>query len=397
MDLARLRLAPEQLRRICERDRFDFRTTSELPLNRSIIGQERGVAAIEFGISITAPNFNLFVLGPTGSGRLTAVKHFINMQAINQPAPDDICYVHNFAEPHRPRAIRLSAGRALQFRADMEHFIQKLRAELAALFSGEPFQQAERMIVASLMTERDNLIRPVQQMATAKGFVLQQTPQGALMIIPVHEGQPVTPDILESLSAEQQDEILTNRRELEVMLEDTFQQSRSLQERAQKALSDLQKDFAAQVIDSHMAEIMSHYDLYGAIINYLKAVRDDVLNSLDEFQNQDDETLFGEHGQRPSTPPVLSPTHDSTKRYTVNVLTANDPDAGAPVVLLDLPTYQNLVGHIEHVVRYGMMTTDFSLIRPGALHQANGGFLIVRASDILQHPFAWELLKPDVT
>lgn len=393
MDLAKLRLTPDQLHRTCQRDRFDFRNTSELPLNRSIIGQDRGAAAIEFGISIDAPNFNLFVLGPTGSGRLTAVKHFINMRVVGQPAPDDACYVHNFAEPHRPRAIRLAAGQAPRFKEDMERLIQTLRSELQTLFQGESFRQAEKMIVDSLVTERDNIIRPVQERVTAKGFVLQQTPQGALMMIPVHDGQPVTPDILDSLSEEQRSEIDRNRRDLETILEDAFQQTRQLQERAEKSLSDLRQTFASQVIESHMAEIKKRYAQYGAVTDYMQAVQNDILNSLDEFQGADEESLFSEDSGQPGKKPLLSPTYDPTKRYAVNVLTSNDPTVGAPVVLLDLPTYQNLVGRIEHVTRFGMMTTDFTQIRPGALHEANGGFLIVRALDILQHPFAWEALE----
>lgn len=385
------RVAPESLTRACDEARFSFQDTSELSTRQTIIGQERGTAAIAFGIDIKSHNFNLFVLGPAGSGRLTAVKHFINERVADSPSPDDWVYVHNFDPPHRPNAIRLPAGQGRQFCLDMEGLIETLRSELATLFESEAYQRAEQQIMESLQTDSEAVIGPIQEMADEKGFALQQTPQGALMIMPVRDGEPLTPDQVQAMSEEERQQLMADRQELEQALQKAFRESQSIQQRAQSAIENLQQDMASQVLDTHMGEMLARYDLHGEVIDYLQAVRDDILQSLDEFQNGSDDGP-------PTTPQELMARRqqlaaNNSNRYTVNVLVSHQPEDGAPVVLLDLPTYQNLVGRIEHVARFGVLSTDFSHIRSGALHEANGGFLIVRALDILQHPFAWEALK----
>ncbi len=385
-----LRLKASEVYRSCEADQFSFKDTSEITPKQTIFGQERGVTAIQFGIDIDVPTFNLFVLGPDGTGRLTAVKHFIDEQTDDGPTPGDWCYVYNFEQPHRPHALRLPAGQGAHLKQDMENLINTLQTELSTLFESETYIQGRSQILAKYEEQNEAVLRPIEKMARDKSFSLQPTPQGALMILPIKDGKPLTPDMFESLTPDQKSEISKHRAELTEALEDAFRQSRDIQNQAQQAVEQFSKEAAQQVVGAHLGEVLQNYDLSGDVITYFQNVRADIMNNLTMF-NDEGEDEDDDEPVNPLMPP--SPPHDKNKRYAVNLIVENKPDTGPPVVWLDLPTYQNLVGRIEHIVRFGVLSTDFTLIKPGALHQANGGFLIIRAMDILQHPFAWEALK----
>lgn len=391
MDVEGLRLSPNQLHRSAQADQFSFSDTSEILPKQAIIGQERGTSAIEFGINIQSDNFNLFVLGPAGSGRVTAVQHFINEHVADDPTPDDWCYVHNFDTPHQPRAIRLPTGQGPIFKRDIEKLITALQTELKVIFAGETFTHAHQQLLAEIEDQSNTLMAPVEQLATEKSFTLQQSPEGAIIILPVQDDKPLTAEAFNALSEEEKQVLMENRREVESALERAFLQSREMQNKWDEALDDLQRNTASAVLDKHIGAILQKYDLSGAVIEYFDALRNDVLDSLEEFITFGTPSADEENPMAQLTQHQLSPDHSN--RYKVNVLVTNKPLSGAPVVVLDLPTYQNLIGRIEHITQFGMLTTDFTRIRCGALHQANGGFLIIRALDILQQPHAWEALK----
>jgi lon-related putative ATP-dependent protease len=380
-------LAPDQLRRQCPPEQFKFKDTSGLSSKETIFGQPRGVEAIEFGIDIDIPGYNLYVLGPAGSGRLTAVQHYIREKAADDPTPDDWCYVYNFKEPYKPNALHLPAGQGKQLQADMEQLIATLRTEIARVFESEAFIEARNQIKNRFEASSQAISVGVQQMAAAKSFAIQASPQG-MVITPMADGKPLEPQAYEALSPEQQETITANRYELEAAIEDAFRTTRSLQQEAQTAMQNLRRDSAATVLDANLGDVIQKYDTSGEAIQYFRDVRDDILNSLNAFQSEE-----GAPSSDGGQPPSANPSEPPEKRYAVNVLVDNTPGTGAPVVMLELPSYQNLVGRIEHEVRFGMLTTDFTHIKSGALHRANGGFLILRVRDILQHPFAWEALK----
>jgi lon-related putative ATP-dependent protease len=390
-DTSPLELAPDQLRRLCSTEQFTFKDTSEVAARQTIYGQRRGVEAIEFGIAIDSHGYNLYVLGPGGSGRLTAVQHFIHERAASAPTPDDWCYVYNFQEKHKPNAIRLPAGQGKQLAADMEKLIAALRADIARVFESEAYVQARNTIRNRFEEQSQAILENVQHMAAEKSFAIQATPQGMMMITPLVNGQPIDPQAYEALSEEDRDRITARRRELEGTIEGAFRATRQLQTEIQSALQTLRRDSAAQVMDAQMGDVMQKYDIVGGVIQYFQAVRDDILDTLDEFTRTGAEVALAQDGTPQQSPPDADPS--AGKRYAVNVLVENTPSSGAPVILLDLPSYQNLVGRIEHEVRFGMLTTDFTHIKSGALHRANGGFLILRVRDLLQHPFSWEALK----
>lgn len=385
-----LKLKPEQLNRRCSLDHFTFKDTSELSKRQTIYGQDRGTQAIEFGIAIPHNGYNMYVLGPSGSGRLSAVEHFINESARHAQTPNDWCYVFNFKQPNCPTTFDLPPGQGRQLKDDMETFIANLRGEIPQLFESEMYLKAESDIKDRFNEKNDEILKRVNSLASEKSFSLQATQQGVIMIVPMKDGQALTPDQIAELAEDEQTAIMEGRRELEEAIEDAFREIRSINMQSSEELNSLRQDMAKQIVEAHLGEVIKEYDSRGTVIEYLWAVRDDILEELEHFettQDQDDT-----QNQNPLAAARQS-TEDFMKRYSVNVFVEHELDSGAPVIVLDLPTYQNLIGRIEHEAKFGVLTTDFTQIISGALHRANGGFLILRAADFLPQPFAWEALK----
>lgn len=385
-----LELAPEHLTRHCNIEAFPFKDTSELAPERTIYGQPRGVRAIEFGIDIQSQGYNIYVLGPSGSGRVSAIRQFINERAIHSPTPDDWCYVYNFKQTYKPRSLRLAAGQGKKLKSDMETMIHALRAEIPRALDGEPYRKARNQITNQFEDQRQQIIATVQAMAAQMSFALQTTPQGVLIIVPTAEGEPLKQEDYEKLSESERAAINEKRHQLEEAVEEAFRATRLLQNETENALNNLRRAVAEQVIDAHMRHLIEGYRSNDAVLSYLQDVRADILDSLDHFES---EAEPAESEEQTAELPLRPPRDDPFVRYEVNVLVEHEPDSGAPVIFLDLPTYRNLVGRIEHEVRFGVMSTNFTLIKSGALHRANSGFLVMRATDILQQPFAWEALK----
>lgn len=381
-------LDPKVLYRCCDHSQFTFQNTSEIPPQQTIYGQDRGTTAIAFGIDIDHPGYNIYVLGPSGSGRLTAVQHFIDQHAQESPTPDDWCYVYNFQQPHKPKAIRLPAGYGRPFKDDLASLIATLQIEIAEIFESDVYLKAQAQIREQFENESQRILSQVQQVAAQKSFNLQSTPQGAIVMIPIRDGKPIPPETFAALPEEEQAEITAGRRELEDAIDTAFRTTRDLGKQTDASIEELRRDMASQIVEAHMVSVLKKYDVSGSVIGHLWAVKADILNSLDEFEGMEEDNHPSAPRMEPQRPPEAF-----FKRYEVNVFVENEPKSGAPVILLDLPTYQNLIGRVEYEVEYGMLSTDFTQITNGALHRANGGFLILRAGDVFTQPLAWEALK----
>jgi lon-related putative ATP-dependent protease len=345
------------------------------------------VRAIEFGIDIHTSGYNIYVLGPTGSGRVTALRHFIDDRAKASPTPDDWCYVHNFEYAHKPQALKLPPGHGRILKAEMESLIEVLRAEIPRALESDAYRQSRSQIINALDDKRRDILDRVQKLAGEMSFAIQQTPQGTLGIIPIADGEPLSADAYDALPEDQRADLLEKRRSLEHEMEDALRDTREFQRAAEEELDSLRREITLQIIDSHMLDMNPRYEFSERALHYLEAVRQDILDSVDIFEARE------ESAPQQTLPGTQGPQSDPFRKYQVNVLVEHEPDSGAPVVFVDLPSYRNLIGRIEHEVRFGMMSTDFTHIRGGGLHQANGGFLIVRAQDLLRQPLVWEALK----
>lgn len=379
-------LSPEHLRRVCPPERFRFQSTAELPHVDEIIGQPRGTRAIEFGIGIKSPGFHIFIMGPTGTGRETAVARFLRQRAVHEPTPPDWVYVYNFAEPRRPRALSLPPGLGSRFRDDMRTLVEDLQRELPRAFEAESYTHAAEAIQRKLEDENNALFASLQAQAAARHFTFVQTPSGPAPAPMLEGGQVMPPEVYEGLPDEARKQLEETRRELQDALEDALRLAHQRQKAAQRQLRDLQRQVAARVADREIADFREAYAAITGVLSYLDEVRADILDHVDIFLPREGEQPAEGPPARPGEPPGM-------RRYAVNLLVDNSKTEGAPVVIATNPTYSYLVGRIEHEVRFGALVTDFTLVKGGDLHRANGGYLVIHAPNLLNDPFAWYALK----
>lgn len=384
-------LTTDQLYRAFDPTHLPFQTTAELQDGLEIIGQQRAVDAIRFGIGMSHQGYNLFALGPNGTGRQTTVHRFLQQRAATEPVPDDWCYVYNFDQPYKPWALRLPPGRAIAFRDDMKHLVEELASVLPGAFAGEEYQSQKRALEEELRGLQMEALDKLREEAKAQNIALIQTP-GGFAFAPLKEGgEVISPDEFMRLEQEAQKQIETEVTRLQESLQHIMQQMPQLQREMQNRLRELNERVAGFSITPLLDELRQKYAELEAVSRHLDAVQKDIIDNFEVFLQDEESTgrqLLGAALGIASAERKASPS-----RYEVNVAIDNSHAQGAPVVFLDQPRYQNLVGRVEHVAQMGALVTDFTLIKPGALHEANGGYLVIEALKLLMEPFAWDGLK----
>ncbi len=387
-----LELSPDRLARRTDPTALGFQTTTEVQPSREIIGQPRGVRAIEFGIDMPSPGYNIYVMGPRGTGRLTAIEQFIEARAHDDPTPDDWLYVHNFDQPHQPVALRLPAGKGRRFRDDMYQLVRRLATKIPHAFESPRFTEMAQTIKREFTQRRDMAFQQLQTMAAEKGFVIRGA-TNSIILAPLKEEQ--------SMSQEERDALTSQQAALEEQIQDAVRGITEIEEEALDAYDRLQRETTARLLNAQLKPLRKRYADYPDVLTYLDNVEEDILNHIDAFARDSSESAGGQPPPPDNDGDDFSAENaghvSGLRRYEVNLFVDHSGSKGAPVVVVTLPTYQNLVGRIEHRVFHGVLTTDFTMLKPGALHQANGGFLVVKAQDILQQPFAWEALKRALT
>jgi lon-related putative ATP-dependent protease len=383
-------LTPDELSFVCDLAQFKFETTDDLPELQRIIGQDRAVRAIDFGVEIPSYGFNIYAMGSAGTGKTTTVHTFLERRADQEPVPDDWCYVNNFVDPKRPRAIQLPAGYGNQLRDDMAEFILDLQRNIPSTFDSEDYQQRAEAIVRELEGARNQRLKELEAEVGGRGFALVQTAMG-LVVAPVVEGQVLSPDQYAQLSEEVQSGFEAHRQDLQHELEHAMREVRGLEKQTKEKIRALNKEVAHFIVGECIDDLDEKYADFDEVIEYLAEVRKDAADSVADFQQggeTDQETEANEMPPRPPRKPV-----DPFRRYRVNVIVDHSRSQGAPIVYSTNPTYRNLIGRIEQEIHFSMLTTDFTHIQAGSLHQANGGYLVVNAYDLLGYPFSWDALK----
>lgn len=369
-------LIPEQLRATCDTSLFSFATTAELETSSSIIGQPRGTRAIEFGIRIPNEGYNIYVLGPIGTGRATTIEHFLQELTHDQPVPPDWVYVHNFTVPYQPRAISLPPGQGSVFQAQMSHLIANLSDDLPQAFDTETYRDAVDRIREELQQQQDEMLQGLHHTAAAQGFGLVNTPSG-LVVVPVQDGKPLTEQAVHDMDVDTRREIEKKQEALADELDEILYHIHQLETAARQHIRQLDRDVAANAVQRHFEQIRESYQDESEVLLYLDEVYEDVLNQIDDF-----------------APPEDDNEQDiDLRRYEVNVLVDHSRTRGVPVVVEPNPVYHNLFGRIEYEMLSGAVMTHFTNIKSGSLHRANGGYLIMDAQDLLQDIAAWEGLK----
>jgi predicted ATP-dependent protease len=382
-------LTADQLRRICDPDMFDFESTEELPPLEEVIGQERAVRAISFGIDIESSGYHMYALGPAGTGKATTIKEFLDRKAVDRPTPADWCYVHNFDNPDKPRAIRLTADKGREFHGDIERLVADLRVEIKQVLESEEYNREKQRVQESFEKQRQELFAELESSANARDFVLVQTPLG-VTFAPVVDGQMVSLLDVDKLDEDRRRRINAELETLQGELRDTTRRLRQLQTRMREQLHELDQQVAGYAVDHLIDGVRQKYAEFDSIVKFLADMRADILDNVQVIkQSEQDER------EESSVPAALfaGTSRSPLNRYHVNLIVDNSGTHGAPVIFEDNPHYHNLLGRIEHEVHLGALITDFTMIKGGALHRANGGYLIVEAHDILTKPFVWEALK----
>ncbi len=385
IDLETLELAPELLQRVCDPEVLVESGSDEgAPESCGIVGQDRAVEAVRFGLGIRSLGFNIFVTGPTGSGRRTIIRRLVEEQARAKPVPDDWLYVLSFSDPGQPKALRLPAGRGRQFRAHMDRFSTVLPERLSQAFDSDRYDQAREELEQQYRTLERESLAAVEYAAQSRDCALVRAPTG-LYVAPVRNGELLSPEAISQLNPGERARIQQALDELEDMLDDVLRRLRDHERRLQSDIDNLDREVADAALMPLLDELRASYADQPAVLTYLEELRQDVLEHVSWFQSSD-----GELREIKGASLLEVPT---SKRYRANLLVDNSSLEGAPVVIVDRPTLDRMFGAVEYDVRYGVSVTDHTLIRAGALHQANGGYLIVDAIALLSHYDVWVGLR----
>jgi predicted ATP-dependent protease len=380
------RLIPvDKLHWKCDPDLLGFETTADLPDFKDAIGQKRALRSIEFGLGVDGSGFNLYVSGETGTGRTTTIASILNKRAKEEPKPHDWVYVNNFKDADSAVSLDLPAGKGSELAVDMKELIEAFRKDIPKALESNEYESRRAELLENYQSASNTLFQDLERASEKLGFSLQRTVSG-LVIVPQKTGRNYTQEEYDALNEKKRLKLEKQGRELTEQLNDVLRQVREQEKATKEALAQADRDLGMSCLGHRLDPLREKYAGLEKVIGYLDSVQEDILNTLEDFKPQPNQ---------PQIPGIKMPRQEPTfDRYQVNVLVDNKDTDGAPVVFESNPTYNNLFGRIEHVMQYGgVSVTDFTMIRAGALHKANGGYLVIDAREVLINPFVWDSLK----
>lgn len=375
-----------QLYSHCDLEKFDFSTTEDLKDLDTIIGQTRALKAINFGVGIKKKGYNLYVMGELGSGKHSIVEQFIKSRKEDQEKPADWCYVNNFEDPRKPISLKLASSMGVQLKKDMEELVEDLQGIIPSVFESEEYREKKQSIIDKLNEIKKESFQKIKEKAKEEYITINYTPSGYTVSPTNKENKILETHEFMILSDKEKEKIQEKIKKFKMQIEHTAQ-NMVIQSRVQlKEIRELEQNMTKKAVDNSIGELKKRYRLYPNVVAYLQNVEEDIIKNAQDFLISAQNAL--------STIGV-GPASDSSifSRYRVNVLVTHKDKESVPVVYENNPTYANLFGEIEHVAQMGMLLTDFNLIKPGALHRANGGYLILDVSKVLLQPFVWDGLK----
>lgn len=376
----------EKLYYQCKPSDFPFETTEEIAPLEETIGQARALRALDFGLEIESHGFNIFILGESGTGKMTTIKTILKEKAKDEPVPNDLCYVYNFKDPDSPRALSLSPGTGIAFKKDMDELINVLQQEIPKVFESKEYEKLKTVIFDEFQKKQKGLFSVLEKEVKEKDFSLRKTVSGLSLVPAKKTGDVLTEEEFGALAPSAKKKIEEMGKQLQEKLDDAIRMVRAEEKKVKEQLHELERQAALSSVGHLIEELKQKNQDNPPVMNYLHDVKEDILDHLDDFKP---------HEEPPSAVPMmkLPQAEPSFVRYTVNVFVNNRNTKGAPVVIESNPTYYNMFGRIEHKLQYGMAVTDFSMIKPGSLHIANGGYLVVDALDLLKNIFVYDALK----
>lgn len=384
--LALHRVPVDHLRFEYDAGKFSFETTADLEeLPNEMIGQQRAEQAMEFGLSVEQQGYNLFVVGPSGTGRMTYTQDSVSKLAKSRPEPDDFCYVYNFENPDRPLVISLPAGSGQQFQRKIQILLIDIERELGSAFSSELFEKNKMVILKEFQAKVEDLWEKADAYALEQNHQIERTPSG-INTIPLYHGRPMDRAEYDQLPPEEKEALNAKEKLVEEKVRETVYQMGKINEQLRKSMDQFMRQTAANSIEGLFQPLKELYKDYPKVISYLEAYLYDVVEHFSFF-------LESEEEEENIMKAIIGSKEQQLHRYTVNLFVNHKNLKGAPVIYETNPTYPNLFGKVEYRGELGSWVTDFTFIKPGVLHQANGGYLILQATELLSQPYAWTLLK----
>jgi len=355
-----------------------FDTTESLcPPEEGVVAQDRAIEAIKFGMGMKDVDYNIFVAGQPKTGLTYIARTFLEKTAKAEPTPPDCCYVYNFKEPDSPNYLSLTAGRGKELKKSMEQFVQTLQAKIPEVFDSEDYSAKEAEVHQAFERQRRDII---------EGFILQFSQVGMVIVPASEDGQPMSQEQLSQLPEEKKQDLRKKSDNLQKEMNDAIKEIRKAEAAFREKHSKLDAEIAMYVVGHLMETLEEQFKDETEVLDYFKEVQEDILENIDDFKKK-------QEPQQQATPFPVAPKEVTFRKYDVNVLIDNSETEGAPVIIESNPSYPNLFGSIERQAYFGALFTDFTMIKPGALHKANGGYLILKALDLLKYWISWEALK----
>jgi len=377
----------DNLKCTCDPEVLGCTSSMDVAPLQTIIGQVKALRALQFGLDIKEKGFNIYVSGLPGTGKKTAVRRYLEDITSDKPTPPDWCYVNNFQDNYRPRALSLPAGRARNLKKEVDVFVEAAKSEIRKAFESEEYAVKRNNAIKAIQQQREQLVNKTNEQAQKQGFIIQATPMG-LVTIPIKDNKPLTEEEFRLLEKKERDSITRKQQRLNERLKKAGRQMISIEKKTVKVIDDLDRQIASNTLDLLLDDLREEFHDIADVLTYLAEMKDDMLDNLALFRQD-------EHGQEK---PVGMPQVEDMRfrKYRVNVLVDNSDTEGVPIVLELNPTYNNLFGRIEKEAMMGALFTDFTMIREGSVHRANGGYLILPVEDVLRNMLSWDSLKRSI-
>ena len=368
----------------CNPDIFNFVTTEELERNYDGIGQERGISSLKFGLNVDVNGYNLYLEGPSGVGKTMYTKNYLNKISKLKKVPQDWCYVYNFENPNEPVAISFQAGQGQEFRDTMDKFIKDIRSELKTTFNNKDFEKEKNIIVQKYQEKRSKLLEDLNTQAAKYGFQVKASDTGIYMM-PVVDGNVIKEEDFDKLDDKVKQEYEEKSGVVQELIMQTIARIKEIEQESDKKVSEWQSSIATLSIEGHISFVKSKFKRNKKITKFLDGIKKDILKNISKFTTEEKK-----NDESPNMKVIETNPWDN---YRVNLFVDNSHTEGAPVIMDSNYSFSNIFGRLEYENYYGVLKTDYTMIRPGLLHQANGGYIIFQANDLLTNPAVYDNLK----
>ncbi|MDD4938968.1 MAG: AAA family ATPase [Candidatus Omnitrophica bacterium] len=374
-----------ELRKKCDLSAFDFKTTDELSVGPQMIGQDRALKAIDFGLNIKSEGFNLYVSGALGTGRNTSIIRAVEAIAAKENAPEDICYLYNFQKKDEPKALKLPAGKGCALKKDMEELSNDLEQRIIKAFMSEEYEEHKKSILSKFEEKKTVLQSETEEFARSKELAIQQTLTG-FVVAPVHKGRVISEEDYGKMPKDRKKRVSKDEEEVYQRIEEAIRRINSMNREMKDEIKKLDEEIGLYAAEHLIHELKKKYGQYELIIKHLGDIQDDILKNIEAFKKDNEPAALPFLQERPQKQEILN-------KYRVNLLVDNCDTKKAPIIVEENPTYYNLNGYIEYRPQFGTLLTDFTMIKAGAVHKASGGYLILQAEQLLRDYISWDSLK----